>query len=105
MGVGGDQLGLAGACGSVDDGVGGVQAVLDGQVPGGEGNGFIKGDDAPVDGLRDEAFSEGAAALLGQMLVDLAENDGREQNRTLVFEVIGKGGGTGVLGKIFKPAR
>lgn len=104
MGVGGDQLGLAGAGGGIDDGIGRVQAMLDGQVPGGEGNRFVKRDHAPVDRLGDETFGKGTTALLGQMFVDLAEHDGGQENGTIAFQVVGKGGGAGVLGEVLEPA-
>ncbi len=44
-------------------------------------------------------------ALLGKVLVHLAQHDGREQHGTIPLQVVREGARLGVLRKIFEPSR
>ena len=71
---------------------------------GGEGDGFVEGHDFLVHGLRDEAVGDGLAAELGQLFVNLVENNRGDQYACFRFDVVTEGGGFGILGEIFEPA-
>src|ERR1700690_4620398 len=73
VGVGSDELGLAYPRSGVNDGIRGVETVLHSEVPCRKGDGFIQGDDAAGEGLGNEPYGDGPAALLAELLKNVQQ--------------------------------
>src|ERR1700690_1809843 len=102
--VGGDELGLVGAGGGVEEGVGHGEAVVEAGIGGGECGHFVEGDDAAVESLREKAIGERFAAMAGKLAIDLVDDERRDDDRGLVLKVVAESGSFGILGEVFEPA-
>jgi len=103
MGVGGDELRLADARGRVDDCVGGREAVIEAGVGGCERDGFVERNNAAMEGLRDEAVGDGAAALPGEVTVDLVEDERGYDHRSFALKIVAERGGLRIFRQILEP--
>jgi len=102
--VGGDELGVVGAGGGVEESVAHGEAVVEAGVGGGESGHFVERDDAAVERLREEAISERLATVAGELTVDLVNHERGDDDGSLVLEIVGEQRGFRVFGKIFEPA-
>ena len=83
-------MGVVGAGGGVEKGVGHGEAVIEAGVGGGESGHFVVGDDAAVKRLRQEAIGEGLASVAGELAIDLVDDERGDDDGRLVLQVVGE---------------
>jgi len=102
--VRGDELRLADASSRVNDGVGSRQSMVDARVRGGDGDCLVHRHNSPMQRLGDEAVGERAASVLGEMLVDLVNDQRWHNDGGFVLKVMAERRGFRVVGHVFEPA-
>jgi hypothetical protein len=104
VGVRSDQKSLVDARGSVEDRGGAVQAMLDAEVSGSQGHGFVEWHDAMMQRLGHEAIGNAPASMLGEMFVNLEDHQRRNEHGGFRLEVMSESGCLGVFGEVLEPA-
>ena len=90
-------MGVVGAGGGVEEGVGHGEAVIEAGVGGGESGHFVERDDAAVECLREETIGERLAAMAGELAVDLVDDERGNDDGGFVLQIVGEQWGLGVF--------